>query len=446
MDHVQLAEVGQTIKELIKKQRLLFLSLHFKPGMHALASKKDAKPRILLVVSSLFKAEGQMALGIQASLPGFEFYFFSILETKYRLDEFKKLCAGVHCIHWLVNLSNVDPEIVQFSRGCTAAQIATIHHVCPEESFKLKAVQKVECVHVVADEWLNYVSSKMPGKKVLKAGLGVSDIEAVTNRRAMSAVTKPFVLGMMGFYPGEYNRKRPDVAFSAFRLLKEKGLVFKVLLQGAGWEKFSETLDALEIDYTVNNYTSKRNSHVFWERIDLFVCSSDVEGGPLPVLESLAAGIPVLSTKVGAAMEALQDGGGILVDKGNAKQMADALAKMMCEKDHYTTRQKEASKHRKKYHWDTLKEEYTRLYNTALKRKPGQAGVVDFNGLNAKKQRRRELAYGQVQEGLSLLYYGEKKVGFGLVLKSLINLEISWARKGNTLKRVLRFLATGVRT
>lgn len=45
------------------------------------------------------------------------------------------------------------------------------------------------------------------------------------------------------------------------------------------------------------------NINKFYDQIDLLVCTSHTEGGPLPVFEAIASGVPVISTPVGLTLE-----------------------------------------------------------------------------------------------------------------------------------------------
>ena len=62
---------------------------------------------------------------------------------------------------------------------------------------------------------------------------------------------------------------------------------------------------------------------------DAFVLSSLWEGGPLVILEAMAAGLPVVATRVGDASSMVEEGKtGILVDPGNAGQLAGAMCRV----------------------------------------------------------------------------------------------------------------------
>jgi glycosyltransferase involved in cell wall biosynthesis len=54
----------------------------------------------------------------------------------------------------------------------------------------------------------------------------------------------------------------------------------------------------------------------FYHGLDAYICASRTEGGPHPLLEAAACGIPLISTRVGIAPELIrQYENGILVDR-----------------------------------------------------------------------------------------------------------------------------------
>jgi glycosyltransferase involved in cell wall biosynthesis len=60
--------------------------------------------------------------------------------------------------------------------------------------------------------------------------------------------------------------------------------------------------------------------------IDAFVMASDFEGSPLAVMDAMAAGLPVATTRVGGVPEILDSGKeGIVVAAGDARSLADAM-------------------------------------------------------------------------------------------------------------------------
>jgi glycosyltransferase involved in cell wall biosynthesis len=62
---------------------------------------------------------------------------------------------------------------------------------------------------------------------------------------------------------------------------------------------------------------------------DITVLTSDWEGLPIAILESLAAGRPVVATDVGGVGELLRGGGGRLVPPGQPRKAASAIEQLL---------------------------------------------------------------------------------------------------------------------
>jgi glycosyltransferase involved in cell wall biosynthesis len=66
--------------------------------------------------------------------------------------------------------------------------------------------------------------------------------------------------------------------------------------------------------------------------LDVFALSSHYEGLPVSILEAMAAGLPTVASAVGGVPEAITDGvEGWLVQRGDPKQFADRLGRLLCD-------------------------------------------------------------------------------------------------------------------
>jgi len=67
---------------------------------------------------------------------------------------------------------------------------------------------------------------------------------------------------------------------------------------------FEEIVKQTGLQYKISNkdYTYD-NIQEFYDSIDLLICTSSTEGGPLGIFEAIACGVPVISTNVGLVQE-----------------------------------------------------------------------------------------------------------------------------------------------
>jgi len=70
------------------------------------------------------------------------------------------------------------------------------------------------------------------------------------------------------------------------------------------------------------------------QRFDVFCLTSNSEGMPNAVMEAMAAGLPVVATRVGGVPDLVQDGvTGYLVEPGDIKGFAEAIRKLLLDPD-----------------------------------------------------------------------------------------------------------------
>ncbi|MBL8063366.1 MAG: glycosyltransferase family 4 protein [Anaerolineales bacterium] len=102
--------------------------------------------------------------------------------------------------------------------------------------------------------------------------------------------------------------KGPDVFVNTLKLLKNDVPELHVLLSGPARGYVKNGLDAAHIPYTHVYLNSYPDIAELFQALDLYIVASRQEGGPKAILESMASGIPLVTTRVGQAMDLVKHG------------------------------------------------------------------------------------------------------------------------------------------
>lgn len=119
--------------------------------------------------------------------------------------------------------------------------------------------------------------------------------------------------------------KGPDVFLEALSLLPASVKPF-VLLTGPSRGFVKQGLDRLGIPWHHDFLDDPREIAPYYHALDAYVIASRDEGGPKAVMEGMASGIPVISTRVGMAIDIIRDRiNGRLVDVEDPSAIAEAI-------------------------------------------------------------------------------------------------------------------------
>lgn len=138
---------------------------------------------------------------------------------------------------------------------------------------------------------------------------------------------------------------------------------FNILGEGELRGKLEEQVTALNAEdyFHLLGNVSDVPSHL-WDA-DTFLMTSDYEGLPMTVLEAMAAGLPIISTKAGGIADVVVDGqNGFLVECGDGAGLVDAADKLcrspeLCRK--YSAASIELSR---QYSMERMAQQYLSLY------------------------------------------------------------------------------------
>ncbi len=111
--------------------------------------------------------------------------------------------------------------------------------------------------------------------------------------------------------------------------------------------------------------------------VQFCVQPSNDEGLPNAVLEAMAAGVPVVATRVGGIPELLTDGvDGLLVDPGDPRALAAAISRLAGDEALRVRLGAAARERARRFSWDACVDQHVQLFEGLLVRRPRRRGLA----------------------------------------------------------------------
>ena len=138
-------------------------------------------------------------------------------------------------------------------------------------------------------------------QELLDYGVDPKKIWTIYNAADMFPYRKRAIL-IVG-YPQPNGRKRESLLLDL--AWKHDLTPYEIILAGEQWEETAAKLQSLGVAVKYTNADSPELIKQLYQYVDLFLATGYVEGGPLPLLEAMASGVPVLAPAVGYANDLL---------------------------------------------------------------------------------------------------------------------------------------------
>ena len=181
---------------------------------------------------------------------------------------------------------------------------------------------KVDYIHTSAENTKNkLINFGFPASKIIVIPLGINpdnffpypEEKKENIRNKLKIPEKKIVIGSFqkdgngwgeGFEPKLI--KGPDIFCDAVIELNKRYDIF-VLLSGPARGYVKKRLDKAQVQYIHKYLDDYEKISEFYNALDLYLVTSREEGLPMAILESLACGVPLISTKVGLAPEIINN-------------------------------------------------------------------------------------------------------------------------------------------
>lgn len=166
-------------------------------------------------------------------------------------------------------------------------------------------------------------------------------------------------------------QKRMDILLEAVAMLKTQNPSCPVQLwivgDGPLRTKLEEQAKALGIaaDVSFFGWQNQENLRNFYSSADIFVLSSAYEGMPLVLLEAMAAGLPVVASKVSGTEEVIRHGeNGFLVPTCNSRILSEKITTLIFDDRLRETFSKASLASVGRYNWRDAAASYLELCRT----------------------------------------------------------------------------------
>lgn len=165
-------------------------------------------------------------------------------------------------------------------------------------------------------------------------------------------------------------QKRLDVLVEAWAHVARVLPAARLIIAGEGPER--ATIEAAIVAHDLAQHIHLlgfcQDVDNVWRAADVLAMSSDFEGMPLAVLEGMAAGLPVVSTDVGAMPDITDAACAVLVRRRDPSALGEALATVLGDGDRRTAMGAAAQAKAADYTVERFVERTTALYDELLSR------------------------------------------------------------------------------
>lgn len=220
--------------------------------------------------------------------------------------------------------------------------------------------------------WDHYISlSKSTKTKLLRAQIDSTKITTI-----YAGIDTYFLKKAVGHKYEEFticcicrlvNYKRVDLLIKALSILARKQYDLKLNIVGDGPEKLTlqNLAKKLKIEKRIK-WESNLDRNELGSRLksaDLFCLASEQEGFGMVVMEAAAAGVPYVISDIAVFREITKGGkGGYLFKKGDEKELANKIEKIIINPLLKQKLATEAFKISKQYSWDKIAQEFEKVY------------------------------------------------------------------------------------
>ena len=269
-------------------------------------------------------------------------------------------------------LFNLDVKTVFSKKG-----ISRKTSFLSKYKYNYKNIHKIICVSKVVENHFKEVLYKSRHHKlcvvydaVRLQAEGDCKVTFVDLKASLNLSDKIFLIGNIANHTDAKDLE--TLIRTLHHLIYELKITNVYLAQIGSFSKRTEELKALvkqlHLDSYITFFGFKQDASGFMPQFNMFLMTSQREGGPTTVLEAFSQKIPVVSTKVGVVVEAIEDGiNGFSTNVGNYKKLAKKIKRLWSNNElQQTFATRSYSKFQKNFTVEQLGKETLKVYQEVL--------------------------------------------------------------------------------
>ena len=168
------------------------------------------------------------------------------------------------------------------------------------------------------------------------------------------------------------SRKRIDLLIHALASARAKGQDIELNIVGDGnlmssLKSLTEHLSLYGKVHFFGRIEPEKMPEIYRSN-DIFIMASQHEGMSNAMLEAMASGLPIITTRCEGAEELIENNG-IIVENANPESISEAIIKLASDRQNLNQFSVAAVKQAKKFSWSTVADKYRLLYEDICRKK-----------------------------------------------------------------------------
>jgi glycosyltransferase involved in cell wall biosynthesis len=337
------------------------------------------KPRILLIPDWLGWITGTEAKAIKAYNPQFDCDIVPMAALRHAIGCGWKPELDFDAVH-LFTTETVREFGPRFLGKLPT--VTSMHHVHDEADVVLDV--SGDAIMTGSSPWeTDLIRRGVPREKLIRLAYGVdcrkfrppSVTERLVARRGLRLHHNEVAVGFVGKKGSDnVGRKGFDIYCEAIRRLVMAGVPCVALVLGSGWQE--ELRKSLPSAVRHIHLPYMKDPSLIYRAMDFYWVCSRIEGGPVPLLEAMATGVPCVCRNVGMVRDAItSDKEGIAFDEGTPAEFAAETRSLWTDRPRYEAVSKAARGAMvDRFRWAITVRPAARLYRAAFREFATRAG------------------------------------------------------------------------